>query len=159
MHVATLKWQEEKKKCNPQFPIRFKEDFGGEEDIRPAAKEDVEEFTGTSRIPRGRILLVLGGNFKLVSATSNPNPIQRRDRGGFSEPGLSETSSDPKAVGFRSAGFATTLVNIPSLARRAGALTTDVNLHRLGFRNGSADGETRLAAPAGGWMGMVRIRS
>lgn len=59
-----------KKKRNPQFPVRFKEDFGGEEDIRPAAKEDV---TGTSRIPRGRILLVLGENFKIVSVTSNPD--------------------------------------------------------------------------------------
>lgn len=56
------------KKRKPQFPLRFKEDFGGEEDIRPAAKEDADESTGTSRIPAGPIPLVPGKNFEILSA-------------------------------------------------------------------------------------------
>lgn len=106
------------KKRNPQFPIRFKEDFGGEEDIRPAAKEDVDEFTGTSRVPRGRILLVFGENFSILSARL-PTPTPQPE-------GFQSLTGSLNQVPFRSTVFSTTRVNIPALACRAGALTMDL---------------------------------
>lgn len=79
MHVATLKWREGE--CNAPFPIRFKGDFGGDQDIGPAAKEDVDEFSGCSRAPRGRILPLFRENFKIVSATSKPAAAAARGLG------------------------------------------------------------------------------
>lgn len=70
---ATLKWQEGK--CNAPFPIRFKGDFGGDEDMGPAAKEDVDGFPGSSRAPGGPFLLLFGENFKTVGATSKPDNV------------------------------------------------------------------------------------
>lgn len=98
--------------------MRFKEDFGGEEDIRPAAKEDVDESTGTSRIPAGPIPLVPGENFNILSArlpTPTPQLEGFRPLAGFLSP-----ASDPigGSVQIRHVGDNPGLYSSVSMLRR-----------------------------------------